>query len=131
GVVPCTCMSMMSHNLIASACEADLAGVVGLYALQQASHRPAALWDWNNNYGADRNKGAVFHGSSLPKAFFGEEEGAAEEEESLAGDGMLHELKVLGGQRMDYQEIIAGTVGKENTFGTIVGRIAPGPFTYA
>ena len=31
---------------------------------------------------------------------------------------------------MDYQEIIAGTVGKENTYGTIVGRIAPGPFTY-
>jgi L-fucose isomerase-like protein len=31
---------------------------------------------------------------------------------------------------MDYQEIIAGTVGKENTFGTIVGRVAPGPFTY-
>ena len=31
---------------------------------------------------------------------------------------------------MDYQEIIAGTVGKDNTFGTIVGRIAPGPFTY-
>ena len=27
---------------------------------------------------------------------------------------------------MDYQEIIAGTVGKENTYGTIVGRIAPG-----
>jgi L-fucose isomerase-like protein len=32
---------------------------------------------------------------------------------------------------MDFQEIIAGSVGKENTFGTIVGRIAPGPFTYA
>jgi L-fucose isomerase-like protein len=31
---------------------------------------------------------------------------------------------------MDYQAIIAGTVGKENTFGTIVGRVAPGPFTY-
>ncbi len=33
-------------------------------------------------------------------------------------------------QQMDYQEIIAGSVGKENTFGTIVGRIRPGPFTY-
>ena len=31
---------------------------------------------------------------------------------------------------MDYQEIIAGSVGKENTFGTIVGRIAPNPVTY-
>jgi len=31
---------------------------------------------------------------------------------------------------MDYQEIIAGTVGKENTYGTCVGKIRPGPFTY-
>ena len=31
---------------------------------------------------------------------------------------------------MDYQEIIAGTVGKENTFGTIVGRVKAEPFTY-
>ena len=31
---------------------------------------------------------------------------------------------------MDYQEIIAGTVGKENTYGTIVGRMRPGPFTF-
>ena len=29
-----------------------------------------------------------------------------------------------------YQDIIASTVGKENTFGAIVGRIRPGPFTY-
>jgi L-fucose isomerase-like protein len=33
-------------------------------------------------------------------------------------------------QKMDYQEIIAGTVGKENTYGTIVGQVSPGPFTY-
>jgi L-fucose isomerase-like protein len=31
---------------------------------------------------------------------------------------------------MDYQEIIAGTVGKENTYGTVVGRIKAAPFTY-
>ena len=73
--------------------------------LQAASQQPAALLDWNNNYGDDPDKGVVFHCSNLPKSFFGE-------------------------HRMDYQEIIAGTVGKENTFGTIVGRVAPGPFTY-
>ena len=106
GVVPCTCMSMMSNDLNASACEADIAGVLSMFALQQASLRPAALLDWNNNYGDDPDKGVVFHCSNLPKAFFSEHE-------------------------MDYQEIIAGTVGKENTFGTIVGRIAPGVFTYA
>jgi L-fucose isomerase-like protein len=105
GVVPCTLMSMMSNSLLPSACETDIAGLVGMYVLQSASEQPAALLDWNNNYGPDPNKGVVFHCSNLPKAFF-------------------------SSQRMDYQEIIAGTVGKENTYGTIVGRIAPGPFTY-
>jgi L-fucose isomerase-like protein len=105
GVVPCTLMSMMSESLLSSACETDIAGLVGMHVLQAASREPAALLDWNNNYGEDPNKGVVFHCSNLPKSFFGE-------------------------HRMDYQEIIAGTVGKENTFGTIVGRIAPGPFTY-
>ena len=31
---------------------------------------------------------------------------------------------------MQYQEIIAGTVGAENTYGTIYGRVAKNPFTY-
>jgi L-fucose isomerase-like protein len=105
GVVPCTLMSMMSESLLPSACETDIAGLLGMYVLQSASEQPAALLDWNNNFGDDPNKGVVFHCSNLPKSFFGE-------------------------HRMDYQEIIAGTVGKENTFGTIVGRVAPGPFTY-
>ena len=111
GVVPCTAMSMMSNGLMASACESDIAGTLSMYVLQQASGVPAALLDWNNNYGDDPDKGVVFHCSNLPKAFF-------------EGEGPDR-------HRMDYQEIIAGSVGKENTFGTIVGRIAPGPFTYA
>ena len=31
---------------------------------------------------------------------------------------------------MDYQAIIAGTVGRENTYGTVVGRVRENPFTY-
>lgn len=105
GVVPCTCMSMLSNDLMASACEADIVGVLSMYALQQASSKPAALLDWNNNYGDDPDKGVVFHCSNLPKDFF-------------------------SSHAMDYQEIIAGTLGKDSTFGTMVGRVAPGPFTY-
>jgi L-fucose isomerase-like protein len=105
GVVPCTLMSMMSNSLMPAACETDVAGLVGMYILVAASGSPAALLDWNNNYGDDPDKGVVFHCSNLPKAFFGD-------------------------AKMDYQAIIAGTVGKENTYGTIVGKIAPGPFTY-
>ena len=106
GVVPCTVMSMMSENLMSSACEVDICGVVGMHALQLASQSPSALLDWNNNYGDDPDKAVCFHCSNLPKHFFQE-------------------------VRMDFQEIIAGTVGKENTFGTCVGRVKPGPMSYA
>ncbi len=106
GVVPCTIMSMMSNNLMSSACEVDIAGVIGMHALQLASQTPSALLDWNNNYGDDPDKAVCFHCSNLPKHFF----------EHV---------------RMDFQEIIAGTVGRENTFGTCVGRVKAGPMSFA
>jgi L-fucose isomerase-like protein len=46
GVVPCTIMSMLSSQLIPSACEVDITGLVSMYALQQASGKPSALLDW-------------------------------------------------------------------------------------
>jgi len=106
GVVPCTIMSMMSENLTSSACEVDICGVVGMHALQLASATPSALLDWNNNYGDDPDKAVCFHCSNLPKHFFKD-------------------------VRMDFQEIIAGTVGKENTYGTCVGRVKSGPMSFA
>src|SRR6478736_4845242 len=106
GVVPCTVMSMMSESLLSSACEVDVCGVLGMHALQLASGTPSALLDWNNNYGDDPNKAVCFHCSNLPKHFFED-------------------------VRMDFQEIIAGTVGKENTFGTCVGKVKAGPMSFA
>ncbi len=113
GVVPCTLMSMMSNELMPSACETDIAGVIGMYALVLASGKPSAIVDWNNNYGDDPDKGVIFHCSNLPMDIFVDKTFASED------------IPV-----MDYQEIIAGTVGKENTFGTVVGRVRSGPFTY-
>ena len=110
GVVPCTLMSMMSNMLMSSACEVDIMGTVAMYAMAQASSKPSALVDWNNNYGEDPDKGVVFHCSNLPKDVFVE--------------------KGEGAPVMDYQEIIAGVVGKESTYGTIVGRVKAAPFTY-
>ena len=37
GVFPCTLMSMMSNNLLPSACETDMIGMVGMYVLQLAA----------------------------------------------------------------------------------------------
>jgi L-fucose isomerase-like protein len=33
--------------------------------------------------------------------------------------------------KMEYQAIIAGTVGKENTYGTCVGKVKASPMSYA
>lgn len=106
GVVPCTIMSMMSDSLLSSACEVDICGVLSMHALRLASESPSALLDWNNNYGSDPNKAVCFHCSNLPKHFF-------------------------RSVKMDFQEIIAGTVGKENTFGTCVGLIKPEKMSFA
>lgn len=105
GVVPCTLMSMMSNNLFPSACETDMTGMIGMYILQLASGDPSAIVDWNNNYGEDPDRAMMFHCSNLPKHFFEE-------------------------VKMDSHDILAGTVGRENTYGTIVGSLKSGPLTY-
>jgi L-fucose isomerase-like protein len=105
GIVPCTLMSMMSESLLPSACEVDITGLLGMYILQLASGTPSAILDWNNNYADDPDKCILFHCSNVPVSFFKK-------------------------ARMDYQEIIAGTVGRENTYGTVVGRIAADKATF-
>ena len=67
-----------------------------MHALRLASETPSALLDWNNNYGDDPDKAVCFHCSNLPKHFFED-------------------------VRMDYQAIIAGTVGKLNTSAPVSG----------
>jgi len=105
GIVPCAVMSLLSEAGIPSACETDVMGALSMYVLQLAAASPAALMDWNNNFGDDPDKVILFHCSNLPCSFF----------ESC---------------RMSYQNIIAGTVGKGNTYGTVVGSVTPGPATF-
>ena len=105
GIMPCTLMSMMSENLMPSACETDMIGMIGMYILQLASGTPSAIVDWNNNYGDDPDKAVIFHCSNLPKHFFQD-------------------------IRMDFNEIIATSMGQQSSFGTVVGRLKSGPMTY-
>ena len=90
GITPCTLMSMSSNSLMSSACETDIAGVVGMQVLALASNRPSALYDWNNNYGEDPDKAVVFHCSNLPKDVF---------------------IEIL--PKVDYQAILADSVGRQ------------------
>ena len=106
GVNVCTLMSMMSEKLLPSACEVDVTGVTSMYALQLASGKPSALVDWNNNYGDDPNKCVLFHCGNWAKSFF--------------SDAEMRNADVLG-----------TTLGQENTFGAISGRVPSGVLTYA
>ena len=106
GINVCTLMSMMSENLLPSACEVDVTGAASMYALQLATGRPSALVDWNNNYGGDPNKCVLFHCGNWAKSFFTE-------------------------PKMAYADILATMLGEENTYGAINGRVPAGPMSYA
>ena len=66
GCAACLTMSMLGEKLIPCACEADLTGVVSMYALMLASGTPSALLDWNNNFGDDRDMCVCTHCSNYP-----------------------------------------------------------------
>jgi L-fucose isomerase-like protein len=105
GVNVCTVMSMMSQQMLPSACEVDIAGVVSMYALQLASGRPSALVDWNNNYGSDPDKCVFFHCGNWAKEF-------------------------LPDIRIGTAPILGTVLGEANTVGALAGRTPSGPLTY-
>jgi L-fucose isomerase-like protein len=101
----CTSMSMMSENMLPSACEVDVTGTLTMYAMQLASGSPSALVDWNNNYAADENKCVLFHCGNWAKSF-------------------------LPDIQMSTAPILGTSVGLENTYGTLDGRTPAMPLTY-
>ena len=107
GVNPCTVMSMLSEEMIPSACEVDITGVLTMYAMQFASGSPAGIVDWNNNYADDENKCVLFHCGNWAKSLTG-------------GEATIRSAAILG-----------STVGEENTYGALDGRAPEGPLTFA
>ena len=107
GIMPCTVMSMMSEKLLPSACEVDITGALAMHALQLASGSPSAIVDWNNNYGNDPDRAVIFHCGNFAKSIFDE--------------------KV----KMSYGDVISTTVGQQNAYGGLTGKIKSGPFTFA
>ena len=101
----CTSMSMMSENMLPSACEVDVTGTLTMYAMQLASGSPSALVDWNNNYANDDEKCVLFHCGNWAKSFL--------------PDISISTAPILG-----------TTVGVENTYGALDGRTPAMPLTY-
>jgi len=101
----CTSMSMMSENMLPSACEVDVTGTLSMYAMQLASGSPSALVDWNNNYANDDSKCVLFHCGNWAKSFL--------------PDIMISTAPILG-----------TSVGTENTYGALDGRTPAMTLTY-
>ena len=106
GINACTLMSMMSDQLLPSACEVDVCGLAGMVALQLASGTPSALVDWNNNYDDEPDMLLLFHCGNWPRS-------------------LVKEIK------MGTAEILGSTLGPEKTWGAVHGRPAAGPVTFA
>ena len=106
GVNPCTIMSMLSEEMIPSACEVDVTGALTMYAMQHAAGSPAGIVDWNNNYADEDDKCVFFHCGNWPKSLMG-------------GRAAVGTAPILG-----------TTVGEENTVGVLEGRAPEGPLTF-
>jgi L-fucose isomerase-like protein len=78
-----------------------------MYALQLASGTPSALVDWNNNYADDPDKCVLFHCGNWPKSFYPDD------------------------VKMAYADVLATTLGKDNTYGALAGRAPAGPVSFA
>ncbi|MCB0450047.1 MAG: L-fucose/L-arabinose isomerase family protein [Confluentibacter sp.] len=101
----CTSMSIMSENMLPSACEVDVTGTLSMYAMQLASGSPSALVDWNNNYANDPEKCVLFHCGNWAKSF-------------------LPDIEISNAP------ILGTSVGVENTYGALDGRTPAMPLTY-
>lgn len=101
----CTSMSIMSENMLPSACEVDVTGTLSMYAMQLASGSPSALVDWNNNYADDPEKCVLFHCGNWAKSF-------------------LPDIEISNAP------ILGTSVGVENTYGALAGRTPAMPLTY-
>ncbi len=106
GCAACITMSMLSEQKMPCACEADIAGAISMYALTLASDQPAALLDWNNNYGHEKDLCVNTHCSNFPRSFMGT-------------DIEISNLDLLG-----------ETFGPENCFGAVKGHVSPGDMTF-
>jgi L-fucose isomerase-like protein len=105
-IFPCSIMSMMSDELLPSACEVDVMGAIAMYALQLAGGGPTALFDWNNNYDEDPDKLVLFHCSNTALSFM---------KEAKAG---FNAMAVKGNP-------------KDSCFCTLHGSLKPGPVAWA
>ena len=107
GVAPCAILGMLNDAGIAASCEMDIANIIPMRALESASGVPAALLDWNNNYGDDPDKCILFHCGPVARALM-----------TAPGTIAVHKM-------------FAKNADPDEGWGVNEGRIKPMPITYA
>lgn len=105
GICSCATMSRLGNRGIPCACESDIMGTLSMHALHLASQAPAGLADWNNQHNDDPDLVNVWHCGVFP-AYFAQNK-----------------------PKMGVQEIIAGSVGRENACGVVEFEMKTGPIT--
>lgn len=105
-ICPCVVMSELNNRGIAAACEVDVCSAVAMRALSLAANSPAAVLDWNNNYGNAQDKVILFHCGPVPQTL-------------MAGCGRVTDHKILAKDK-------PGTA-----WGSNEGRIAAFPMTFS
>jgi L-fucose isomerase-like protein len=106
GISPCVLLGLLNNTGTIAACEVDVCNAVAMAALSLASGRPATVLDWNNNYGEEDDKCILFHCGPVPS-----------------------DLMTNKGQVSDHL-ILVNAVGENQSFGCVVGRIAPTDLTF-
>jgi len=107
GVSPCVLMGQLNNTGVMASCEVDVGNAVAMAALSAASGKPSTVLDWNNNYGDEDDKCIVFHCGPVPR-------------ELMTGKGQISDHLIL-----------ANSLGENQSFGCVVGRIAPFEMTFS
>ena len=105
GICSCSTMGRLGDQGIPCACESDVMGVLSMHALNLASGGAAALADWNNLHNDDPELANLWHCGVFPPSF------------------------AKSKPKMGVQEIIAETVGRDNTWGLFEFEVQDGPVT--
>ncbi|MDR1613397.1 MAG: fucose isomerase [Planctomycetota bacterium] len=111
GCAACATMSMLSDRLIPAACEADVGGAVAMYALSLAAGNASALLDWNNNYGDAADKCVCTHCGNNARSF-------------------IYGANPAGKPEISYLDVLSTTLGKDNCFGAVKGKVKAGDMTF-
>jgi len=106
GCASCLAMSIKTNAGVPIACEVDICGALSMLALQLAAQKPAALVDWNNNYGKEGSKCIAQHCSAYAKDF-------------------MNAPVEIG-----YLSVMGKNIGNEICFGAIHGKASAGPISY-